>query len=446
MNSPWFEKKYSKLVENVIPLILKVKNKDYRVFLDSSTGAWVYSSLNKNKDNFTEAEKEFLYKRGMVKDKEGNYVEIERPKIQKCSPSSFVLNLTLNCNLSCKYCFAEASTDFKKPNIIKEDVIKRTVDEISKVPHKRVRLEFQGGEPLIAKDSLFFALNYAKEKIKSKSITFGMETNGTLIDEETVKLLEKFNFTIGISIDGPEKIHDLARVYPNGKGSFQETEAGLDLLIKSKKLKEKLGSIVVVGKHNCNRPKEVVEYFNKKNITFKPIPANPAGRATENIVATSEEYYNFFIKAYEYSEKLKLKNIMSYVFNMNVYTPLRDYICLRSPCGMGNEIISINPDGSVRPCDGFKSNPEFEIGNILNEDLSDIYSKEKTKKLSSRSFKDIEKCSKCNFKGMCGPCAYASYGLFGSIYREDPKCLAKRKIFIYLMKRYIERSENKKRD
>ncbi len=137
---------------------------------------------------------------------------------------------------------------------------------------------------------------------------------------------------------------------------------------------------------------------------------------------------------------------MSYVFNMNVYTPLRDYICLRSPCGMGNEIISINPDGSVRPCDGFKSNPEFEIGNILNEDLSDIYSKEKTKKLSSRSFKDIEKCSKCNFKGMCGPCAYASYGLFGSIYREDPKCLAKRKIFIYLMKRYIERSENKKRD
>lgn len=440
MDSPWFRKKYSNIPNSLESLIVKVKDSKYKVLINPDLGNWVYFPLKKNLSDLDYPEKEFLYNRGMMKTFYNKKLQIKKPDIQKRSPSSFIFNLTDACNLQCKYCFASSSRN--NSNFMSKEVIMRAIDELSNVPHKQVRVEFQGGEPLLAKKKLFFAVEYAQDKLKEKSVKFGVETNGTLIDREYIKLFEDLDAHVGVSIDGPKEIHNRGRMFGSGKGSFDEAERGLYLLLDSKLPKQRIGCISVIGKHNCNHPKKLVDFFNEKKIPFKPVPVNPVGRAKKgDIGISSKEWYNFFVEALEYSKKKGIENTMAKVFETNTYTPLRDYICLRSPCGMANEIASINPDGSVLPCDGFKSSKDFNLGNILEESLGEIFSKNKTKSLSCRDYKDIESCSKCLFRGMCGPCAYSSLGKFGNVYEKDPFCEARKKIFLYLIKRFIKRVE-----
>ena len=75
--------------------------------------------------------------------------------------------------------------------------------------------------------------------------------------------------------------------------------------------------------------------------------------------------------------------------------------------------------------------------------MEPIYLKEKewVKKIQDRTYKDIPKCSKCMFRAMCCSCCYSAYGAYGTIYREDPQCVDRRKIFMYLIKNWLEKHE-----
>ena len=77
----------------------------------------------------------------------------------------------------------------------------------------------------------------------------------------------------------------------------------------------------------------------------------------------------------------------------------------------------------------------------MHETLNDILEKEWVKKIQDRTYKDIPKCSKCMFRAMCCSCCYSAYGAYGTIYREDPQCVDRRKIFMYLIKNWLEKHE-----
>ena len=89
------------------------------------------------------------------------------------------------------------------------------------------------------------------------------------------------------------------------------------------------------------------------------------------------------------------------------------------------------------PCDGFKGEKEFVMGNVLNETIEEMLKKPEIVKLRSRTAKSIEKCSKCLFRGMCCSCCYSAYGKFGTVYREDPHCIDRRQMFIYLIQDWL---------
>ena len=78
------------------------------------------------------------------------------------------------------------------------------------------------------------------------------------------------------------------------------------------------------------------------------------------------------------------------------------------------------------------------MGNVLNEKIEDMLKKPEIVELRSRTYKSIEKCSKCMFRGMCCSCCYSAYGKFGSVYREDPHCVDRRQMYIYLMQSWLK--------
>ena len=190
-----------------------------------------------------------------------------------------------------------------------------------------------------------------------------------------------------------------------------------------------------------------MKYFDSMGMNFKPRPVNILGREKENHLTTKPgEWAECFKKMHQMKDDVDVENYSIHIFEENVYTPIRDYICLRYPCGAARELVSVNPNGDVFPCDGFKGEEKFVMGNVLNEKIEDMLKKPEILKLRDRTSKDIEKCSKCLFRGMCCSCCYSAYGKFGNIYREDPQCVDRRQMYIYLMQAWLKEHALKEKE
>ena len=201
------------------------------------------------------------------------------------------------------------------------------------------------------------------------------------------------------------------------------------------------GAVCTIGQHNMREAERIMHFFIEQGISFKPRPANILGRELQNHTTTHNgEWAEAFIKMHKLSQDASVENYSVHIYEENVYGPVRDYICLRYPCGAAREVISVNPDGSVYPCDGFKNEEKFKMGNILEEELDEILAKDWVIELRNRTYKDIEKCSQCMFRAMCCSCCYSAYGAYGTVYREDPQCVDRRKIFMYLIKTWLEKN------
>lgn len=149
---------------------------------------------------------------------------------------SFTLKVVSRCNLNCSYCyeFNKADQTWKnKPKVMSELVFLSFMDKLRKhvleFEIEELILTFHGGEPFLAGIKTFESWLSRLTSGIPASIKFKIQTNGTLINEDWVRLLKQYNFSVGVSIDGDKKTHDRFRVYHSGKGSFDDIKHNLDL-------------------------------------------------------------------------------------------------------------------------------------------------------------------------------------------------------------------------
>lgn len=178
-----------------------------------------------------------------------------------------ILKVTERCILSCKYCYFFRGGDLsykEHPPYISQEFIKNLCNFLRKgikdlsIPN--IKIVLHGGEPLLLGKKKFAYLCNALTQALYDIIPlkFSMQTNGLLIDEEWIELLIKHNVTnIGISIDGPKKYHDQNRIYPNGKGTYDNLIEKIAILQKN--MPEKIGTLTVIN-HNYNG-KEIYRHF-----------------------------------------------------------------------------------------------------------------------------------------------------------------------------------------
>lgn len=441
MRSPWMSSTYKK--KNDLDVIIReVEGKKFYILLNADKGSWVVFTEEDFKryenDELNELEMEALYLRCLALDDNENEVTIDFPKPAEL-PSVVVINITTKCNLRCKYCFVDCGSFVGED--MSEEVMYRIIEEMFKMPSPTITFELQGGEPLCNLDGMKKFIKIS-EKLKEKSgkkVKYRIMTNATLIDEDFINLAKKYNINIGISLDGPDEMTDSVRIDTNGNGVFNIVDEKIDYLTTNGLKPD--GAVCTIGQHNCHNSARIVEYFNKKGFGFKPRPANYLGRELKEHTTTKRgEWYEAYKEMYYKSKELGTVNFSIHIFEENIYGPIRDYICMRYPCGAAREIITVNPDGNIYPCDGFKGEDKFLIGNILNESLEEMLNKDWIVKMKNRVAEDIPACSKCLFRAMCCSCCYSAYGAFGTIYREDPHCYDRRKIFNFLFDEWIRKN------
>jgi uncharacterized protein len=154
----------------------------------------------------------------------------------------FILKVVSRCNLNCSYCYMYNKGDntWKQRPIIMSDVvftaaIKCIRQYCQQSEQQWVRITFHGGEPCLAEIDRFSNwCQLAKEGLQDiVNVDLQIQTNGTLLDQRWIDLFQTHQVTVGVSIDGPEEIHDYFRVDHNQRGSYQAVERGISLLQNS---------------------------------------------------------------------------------------------------------------------------------------------------------------------------------------------------------------------
>ena len=205
------------------------------------------------------------------------------------------------CNLGCTYCYYldkdqlyPENNAFQMPENILEKYIKQHIEAF---PDDVITFSWHGGEPTVLGIDYFQRIVEIQRKHSppGKTILNGIQTNGTLLDEEWCQFLAKENFAVGISIDGPPEIHNIFRLTKDHKPTYEQIIRGYNLL---KKHGVYTDILCVVNAVNIKQPLQLYRFFKQLGasyITFLPLVDHQPGTESKvsEISVPPKEWGNF---------------------------------------------------------------------------------------------------------------------------------------------------------
>lgn len=327
------------------------------------------------------------------------------------------LHIAHDCNLACRYCFAEEGEYHGRRALMSFEVGKAALDFLIANSGNRRNLEvdFFGGEPLmnfqVVKDLV--AYGREQEKLHDKHFRFTLTTNGVLLNDDIMEFANKEMDNVVLSIDGRKSVNDFMRPFRNGKGSY-------DLIVpKFKKFADSRNQdkYYVRGTfthHNLDFSKDVLHLAD---LGFKQISVEPVvAPDTEDYAIREEDLPQLFAEYDALAAEMVERKKSGKDFNFfHFMIDLEGGPCVAkrlSGCGSGTEYLAVTPWGDLYPCHQFVGTDEFLMGNVhdgvVNTELRDefkccnVYAK--------------EKCRECFARFYCsGGCAANSYNFHGSI-------------------------------
>lgn len=310
----------------------------------------------------------------------------------------FFVNLwvTHKCNFRCRYCYAKH--DFKNLELSYErafDIIKFIADRIK--PDQKLKIVFHGGEPTLKLELIKRIMDLVEKMIPNK-VSYGLTTNGSLIEEDDIDfLVKKFLYDLSISVDGKRDTHSFNRIAVNKKDYY-------DVIIKNaKKMAAKNPRIrirMTFDRYNIDTLSDNIIYFIKMGFsTIVP------GADIFSDKWTSEDFDRVKEELIKVKDYIKKNNL-----DINIYDISNEFIQL-SPCTAGDDYFSIDSDGKIYPCLYVVGNAEMCIG--------DIYSgidRCKYEEIYLMNQRKVEECFECSMKSYCSSnrCLLVNYVTTGN--------------------------------
>jgi len=338
--------------------------------------------------------------------------------------SLHMVEITNYCNLKCDYCHASTVSveemELKNHNNLRKDILDKTIDIIFQSPSQFIKIELQGGEPLVNWNSCKYLIEKAYNKsleFKDKKTEFVLCTNLTLIDEEKLFFLKNYNVNISTSLDGNEELHDEHRTTHNGKPSYNKFIKKLELTRKILG-PNSVGALLTVTKSNLHKIREVIDEYIRLGFEGLFIrPLNPYGMATKNLNELgypTEDFIEAYKDALQYIIQINLKgkffiDYYSTLLFKRITTPFSTgFVDLQSPAGAGISGVIYDFNGDVYPTDEARmlarmGNDKFKIGNVLKDSYKSIFLNKKLIEITKKSIlQTTPSCSNCIYNAYCG--------------------------------------------
>ncbi len=325
----------------------------------------------------------------------------------------FVKPVGPRCNLSCRYCYYRVHPQLYPQGSLAgmtEALLEAYIAQhLEASAEETVRFSWHGGEPALAGLAFFRRAVSLQKKYRRthQQVANGLQTNGILLDEEWCLFLAREGFRVGLSMDGPQEVHDLFRCSAVGGGSHAAAVAAYHRL---RRHRVPTDILCVVHSRNVTFPLEVYRFFRRLEaayISFLPLvepdPGSQGGVSPRTVPA--EAWGRFLCTVFDEWKQQDIGRIKVQIFEEATRTAFgqEHSLCLFRPeCG---SIPTVEHNGDFYCCDHFMD-PGHRIGNILQAPLAELLQAPRQKAFGQAKRNSLPRCCLgCEVRTMChGEC------------------------------------------
>lgn len=338
-------------------------------------------------------------------------------KKRKTVVKAMCLHIAHDCNLACRYCFAEEGEYHGRRELMTYEVGVKALDYLiaNSGNRRNLEIDFFGGEPLmnwqVVKDLV--AYGRSQEEKFNKKFRFTLTTNGVLLNDEVQEFANREMDNVVLSLDGRKEVNDYMRPFRNGKGSYDLIVPKFVKLAESRE-QDRYYIRGTFTRNNLDFAKDVLEFAD---LGFEQISVEPVVAQEEEEYAIREEDLPRVMEEYDVLAKAiinrrkegKWFNFFHFMIDLEGGPCVAKRL---SGCGSGTEYLAVTPWGDLYPCHQFVGNEKFLMGNVnegvVREDIADEF--------RGCSVYTKDDCKDCFSKFYCsGGCMANSENFHGNI-------------------------------
>ena len=343
--------------------------------------------------------------------------------------------VTLRCDHSCHYCQVSRVSTSRSRYDMTEEVARKAVELMFRSPSPALKVEFQGGEPLLNFDLIRYIVEYveARNVQQGRSIEYVVTTNLVPLTDEMLTYFQQRSVLISTSLDGPEAIHNANR--PR-KGNDSHSIVVRNIQRAREALgHDRVSAIMTTTRLSLNHPREIIDEYIRlgfDSIFLRPIsPYGYAVRTGETLRYETEQFLTFYRQALSYIFEVNRSGVdfvevYAQILLAKILTPFpTGYVDLQSPAGAGLGAVAYNYDGDVYISDEARMLAEmgdksFRLGNVECS-YEEIFGGETIRAIVAGSILEtLPGCSECAFLPYCGSDPIFNYRTQSDIVGHRP--------------------------
>lgn len=338
--------------------------------------------------------------------------------------SILIKPISANCNINCEYCFYKVLSSNREEynkGFMSEETLEELVKQAIEYAEGSLTFAFQGGEPMIAGIDFYRNAVALQKKYQKKGLHMEntIQTNGVLIDEEWANFFHENHFLVGLSLDGPKKIHDSFRKDCVGKGTFERVMESVALL---KKYQVDFNIVSVITGNSQEKASYLYKFYKRNKFPYiQFIPCmdeenryetkeeesmGMENQERKSFSITPEGYGKFMCELFDlwyedfkHGEQMDIRMFSNLAQMTSGYPP--------EECGMNgccNCYFVVEGNGDIYPCD-FYCTDEWKLGKV-GDSFQKMYQDALAQRFMERSKQLHEKCTKCPYLSLCrGGCS-----------------------------------------
>jgi len=313
------------------------------------------------------------------------------------------------CNLDCQYCFyLDRDADPYKSLPARQmslETLERLVDTFLFYSYPNSVLAFQGGEPMLAGLPFFTKLVELEKQYgrAGQNVSNALQTNGVLIDDAWCALFREFNFLLGVSIDGPEEVHDAYRFNKAGRGTWRQVIRAIETLQRNK---VEFNALCVLSRANVEKPKEIYRFFRGLGIDYVqyiPLSEFDSEGNLLPFTITPEQYGRFLTETFDlwWPDRRKMR--------IRFFDNLAEALAGQKPgtCTLHETCDSycvVEYNGDVYPCDFFVEK-DWKLGNVMLDSWNEIARRQRRYSFAAKKTLAHPECQACEYQPVCSATA-----------------------------------------
>lgn len=326
--------------------------------------------------------------------------------------------VSLRCDYTCQYCQVSRQTDDKLAYDMSQETADRALEFVFRSPSPAIKIEFQGGEPLLNFPLIQYVVDQAKRinENHDKNIQFVITTNLSLLTDDILSFCLAHDICLSTSLDGPQDLHNLNRPRP-GRNGYQLTVEGIR---KAQAVlgRDKVGALMTTTEASLPRVREIIDTYLSLGMDAIFLRAlSPYGFAVKTGQAYKydvDRWFEFYKEGLNYVLEINRQGYpfvelyASMIIN-KIFSPFgTGYVDLQSPSGMAISAIVYNYDGDIYASDEARmlaemGDKKFRLGSVHHDSYEDvILSDTVLDTLEATLSESLPMCNDCGFLPYCG--------------------------------------------